>query len=865
MELTFIRKTDSRVAIELSDNGETIWQRNVNRYVERDIRILCNLTGQSIPEMTQVVNTVCSVKTKGEYREETIECFPTKHFLESLKYTPQGNETREVVELEPFVVIAREMQQPKEYAEKFTADLAHDALRDALNSTCYGDEPLIEWDGKDKLCCLDIDYHHVETDKRPTLEQTAEIVRQIKPQPFCWHPSHSKGAKLYYSYKPGFTAEELASVAGIQWVKLDSRATFDLIKSTRHPLYRRKLDNAPAPCETLDGIKYTYGSGDLTAIRKLLLSEADDTDISELLAEKGWKVGQTLPHSDCPINPTDDSKQNVFIGEKGVFCHRCHALGLGPKSSPGFTPFAAMIGGTDNRITTMVKCFCHVEHAKIILQMIFPNIPLVTLETVYRIMLKLVHSPDDPRITLAMVAGKGFVRTVGRWVSVDGQTTLTHNQTNYVNSLPAVLIPSEKGYNINTAAATALQNTGDLHEYGYPDITFIRGCKIYGQFLQASTNEVTYPIVRKEFAGCPPRYIHTNKRMSDEEIWAIIDSEFPGIDRNYLTLLIAAKGASEGRTAQCPFILVTGPSGSGKSTTPHIAAGICGDKADEPIWHPHPERFRASLMDAAGSSSFVVVNEIFKSAKMNKLDHVQALNPMLSLTEDSRSHVLYLGSVPFGRLPVFILTDVQIPKEVESDVQIARRFIYYRLNTRIYWEENLVSRSVRPHQFRLISHDHAIAADSLLSNIIDQYFQERTTLKTIADSLSARSLENYSDEPERKKALLKLFYLELINAPALVGSDSQRYSPKQGWKRIDRSAGKLNDLWQDICDGNGQDDWQSSRMADSEDWQQLLGLKFPVSIDINKYQQSAIYVRFRDATNPRKPAWINGALIESKD
>lgn len=867
MLLTFIRRTDSRIAIQLiNDDGDVIFQKKLDIYREADIRFLSNLTGRPTADITQLANEVCTIKVEDKYQEQTIDCNPTKHFLESLKYTPDGDEYRDGETPLQFTVRVREMQQPKQYAQEYIADLPHDALREALNETLYADEPLVEWDTKEHLCCLDVDYHHVDIKERPKLRQAAELVRQIKPLPFCWHPSHSRGAKLYYSCKPGFTAEELASVAGIQWLKLDPRATFDLIKSTRHPLYKRKLDNTPAPCAKLEDIQYTYGSGDLTAIRKILLSEADDNDIAELLADKGWKLGQTLPHSDCPINPTDDKKQNVYVGEKGIFCHRCHALGMGPKTSPGFTPYAAMIGGTDNRITVMVKNFCHVEHARIILQTLFPAVPLMTLEIVYKIMMKLVHTPDDPRINLAMVAGKGFIRTIGRWVSADGETTLAHNQCAFVNSLPAVLIPSDKGFNVNVAKSTALQNTGSLAEYGYPDITFVRGCKIYGQFLQGATNEVTFPVVRKEFQNCTPRYIPANKRISDYDTWSIIESEYPGIDRNYLKLCIAAKGSSEGRMSQCPFMLVTGPSGSGKSTTPHIAAGICGDKADEPIWHPNAERFRQSLMDAATSSSFVIVNEIFKTARMNRLDNISALNPMLSLTEDSRSHVLYLGSVPFGRLPVFILTDVQIPREVESDIQIARRFVYYRLTSRINWEDSLVSRGIRPHQFRLISQDHTLAADCLLSSIIDEFFRERVTLKTIADKLSAKSLETYSEEPDRKRALLKLFYLEVINAPLLTGSDATRYANKSGWKRVDRvSRNKLNDLWNDICDGNDTDNWNSSRLAEGEDWQQLLGLPFPIAVDINPYQKSVVYVRFRDTTNPRKPGWINGSLTESKE
>lgn len=135
--------------------------------------------------------------------------------------------------------------------------------------------------------------------------------------------------------------------------------------------------------------------------------------------------------------------------------------------------------------------------------------------------------------------------------------------------------------------------------------------------------------------------------------------------------MIAAKGASEGRLAQCPFLIITGVSSAGKSTTVHTAAEVCGDKADEPIFYPDVQRFRGSLMDAAKTRGFVCVNEVFKMSDRAKLAPTQALDPTLSLTEDSRSHVLYVGSVPFRRLPVFVLTDINCSAEIMQDFQLA--------------------------------------------------------------------------------------------------------------------------------------------------------------------------------------------------
>jgi hypothetical protein len=85
--------------------------------------------------------------------------------------------------------------------------------------------------------------------------------------------SHAGGCKLYYLAKPGFTATELASVAGIHWLQLDRRATFDLIKSTRHPAFERIRDNRPPPC-SIDNITYTYGSSDLAPVKRSAIGYA---------------------------------------------------------------------------------------------------------------------------------------------------------------------------------------------------------------------------------------------------------------------------------------------------------------------------------------------------------------------------------------------------------------------------------------------------------------------------------------------------------------------------------------------------------------------------------------------------------------
>lgn len=862
MILTISRRSEYRVAVELFGNeGEVLFQNTLNRYKDKDLRWVANMCGCSISEATQHLNAVCETKTDEVWTTLKLEVNPPKTLLDGLQRKIETPGDRVNSELGPFQVRVREIAQPQKFGESYTDPEPGESLRAAFEGTKTGTEPLLEWVDKTLLCCLDIDYHNIAIGKRPSHKDLKSVVSKVKPQPFCWHPSHRGGAKLYYVVRPGYTAEELAAIGGISWQKFDPRATFDLIKATRHPCYERSRDKAKPPLPSPEHITYCYGAGDPAEIRRLLAAEMDATETAAFLAERGWSIGQTLPHSVCPIDAgqsSDETKNSVFIGETGVFCHRCSSRGLGAGGS-GFMPYTALAGGNDPRLAVMVKGFCHYEHAAVILSNLFPGVAPPVLEIVYRVMLKIVHSIDDPRIPLALSSGRGFVRTRGLWVTADGTSTLTQGLKEYIRSLPAVLTPSEDGFGLNVAKFASFLNSGSLEQYGYPDITFIRGCRVHGHHMSGRDGENVRTIIRSEFRHCSPQYIPLSKRMSPDDSWGLLDEVYPGINKSYVRLLIAAKGASEGRLAQCPFILATGPAGSGKSTTPHIAAGICGDKADEPVWHPHPERFRAALMDASRESSFVVVNEIFKSADQAKVTYIQALNPMLSLTEDSRSHVLYLGSVPFGRLPVFVLTDVHVPPQVESDIQIGRRFIYYRLTSRISWEATFVQRGIRAHEFRCLSLEHANAADAILSDVIDEFFQEPMSLKDIAEALGSQYLSTYGDDSDRKRDIMTDFYKEVVNAPPLVGSDASRYSPKKGWKRIDKTGqNKLNDLWSELCDGNTPERWQSSRICDSEDWASVLKLEFPVVCEIKAYQTAAVYVRFRSTNDPKCPNWING-------
>lgn len=879
------KRSNQAVAVEiLNDEGEALAQFTINRFKPREILKLAGVWKRAQPEVLRAVNAVCEQPDDTTFTDELeidaalIESIQRGDMTAAGVVDPTDrtaasgqSSTAQAPTNHALTLYVRGLTQLKANGLRFVGDDAADVLRRAFVEP-LGDstirEPLIEWSDTERLCCLDVDYHALDVDARPTASELRAVFDRIKPQPLLYHLSHGNGAKLYYLSSPGYTARELAAVAGVSWVTADPRATFDLTHTSRHPCYARTRDARPAPVASVEELSWVYGQSDVSTLRKLLAGELDYEDVRDYLSSRGWEFGAVRPHSECPISPTNDFKENVFVGERGIMCHRCQARGFGAPGSPGFVPYSQLVGTSDNRLASMVRNFCHLEHASIVLANVWPNVPARTLADVYRVMLKVIHQPDDPRIELAMRAGKGFVRTRGMWVTSDGREVLDEGKLQFVNTLPATKFVSRAEDSLgkllpDVARVVAFLNKGELDEYGYPDVSFIRGARIYGVHLPYKDCENIKIITRPEFRDCAPTYVPLTKRMPIEEAWNFLENEFAGINRNYVKLLIASKGASEGRLAQCPYLLVSGVSGAGKSTTVQIVAGLCGDRAEEPIYTPNVERFRAALMDAARNSGFVCVNEIFKMSHNARLTPTQALDPLLSLTEESRSHVLYIGSVPFGRLPVFVLTDIDFPPEVERDIQLARRFTFFQLPTANNWQDNLVAKNFRPHELRRLSYEHNAAADAIVSDVIDEFFTTPTPLYKIAESLDCGSLAQASGEMDRVNITLREFYALAINGPRATGPAANRYPAADGWRLIDRAhQTPLVEAWEELCDGREPDVWVRSRIATSTDWARVLRLPKevgPVTCDLKAARNNAgVYVRFRSAGAGKRISWVNG-------
>jgi hypothetical protein len=711
-----------------------------------------------------------------------------------------------------------------------------------------GADPIIEWQGRDRLCCLDIDYHSVPFDARPAAHWLEMKAAAMQPRPFAFHTSHGRGTKLFYTELPGFTARELAAVAAVGWLTADVRATADFVRQTRHPRYASSTHSStagPVHTQTPDN--------DLVPIGRWLQRSVDPFAVEDWLSARGWQRGQKLPHTECLIDPCESHGEPVYVGDDGIFCHRCAAAGRSLGRTPGYTPWSGVVGGFPPRAACMLANATHWAHARLILRN-ETRMNEATLREAYSAALKLTHGPDSPQVA-AMQAGADVIRMPGRWVSPDGATTYTNSINGMISSLPATWLPGTR--EVLPDRRDLFMQAADLSHYGYPAVTPVHGATVYGQFLPYPDDRVSFAVPASwcrdpRFA---PRYRPKAERMKLDDATALVESVLPGIHWPYVRLLIALKGLAEGMVVQAPFAIVTGPSGAGKSNTVQFAASVCGDVCSDTKFVADGVRLIQAVAEGLDKGSFVVFDEVFKEADRAKLKPRAAVDPILNMTPGCLAHRMYIGPRPLGRLPALVLTDINIPSVVQSDVQLARRLVWVNLPHRVDWDKSVAGAGFGSiGRFRLWSPEAAAACDAVLSDTIDRFFRHPMTTREIATELGFGSLEDAGGVADVREQLKK-FFGEVCDAPDLTGAELQRF-PGGGWKCIDRGdTSAMRDVWDEIADGVQGEEWGRSRIAEAEDWSRLLGVTQAVQFERGTWRGKT-FVRFR-VGGSKVPLWVS--------
>lgn len=707
------------------------------------------------------------------------------------------------------------------------------SFADVASRTDAPDDAIIYWDDP-RLCCLDVD---VDAPIAP--HDAAYIATQIRPRPRWWHQSRNGGLHLYYEAAHGFDAPSLAAVAAVWIRQFDARYRVELKSVTRWP--QSLTTQEPSP--------------DLGHLRAWLQSEAETVETQRWLEDNGLVVGQRYGHDRCPIEPTPTSGNDpVTVGDLGVYCHRCAGLGLTLGSrKPGFVPYTRLAGvGLRSSLQSCVRHFTHWAQASLVVE---ASLSLCgdLAQTCYRVLLGVWHGADDPRIDRVFSACPDLVRRKGFWEYRDGTPLKVQHGKRELATLPA--LQDETGSVIGPRLDRFCQ-MATLTEFGYDDVDVVHGHKVWGHWLDYPDRRLVQVVYRGD-AASRPRYRDASDRLDEAAMWAVFDRYLPGLDRRYLTLLIAARGFAEQGSGMPPLVYAYGTSGAGKSQTVNVAAAVVGDRNTDVMWSHDNARFRQAIQDGTSRGSFCTVNELCKSARRVRMGMDLALEPVLTLTPESTSHQLYTGPVALGRVPVMVFTESYLDDKIAESDQLGRRIVAVQLSRGVSWDGR-----GKPADFRTFGDDARHAADSLLSLIIDRYFLQERDWFGVAKEIGYDTIQVHAGE--NRDELKREFFRLCCDAPDAPDMDQMRWGGR-GWRKITRTAAEdernaFEHLYLQLCGG----DFTTPINLFGSDWPRLLGIDADIQFQarpVSHVHRNGVGVRFyRRLSKSRQDYLVNAEV-----
>lgn len=727
---------------------------------------------------------------------------------------------------------------------------------------------IAKWKDATLLCCLDVDYHASPAPAREWLESV--MLTRLTPKPLMWHFSRSGGLHLFYVAAGDFTAEELAAVAALRFRSIDRSAGLELKTVARGP-GGEKVNVADFQ-DTAAGLVEWLGS-----------EEFSETDRDNWLDSEGMECGKRYDHDRCPIDRTPGdlgTNHPVVVSEAGIYCFRCNGKGLTLGSRrPGWAPWPAILGAPSaGELGGLVRNAVHWGHAKWVLTERY-DLPLPFAKLAYKAALKAFHAGRSTEASLGLVFDPEtdeIARVNNRWTKISSSYSFPAQIQPLLRRLPSANYADADGkLKINEAAVTVLNQTMDLRDRGYRNISVVHGFKLAGQFLgdrwDRTSVAVPNPMLKALSSRALPRYAAASKRMPMDEAWSVLEGVLPRLDRTYITALIVAFGCSqETQSGLLPMLFAAGPSSVGKTAMAQVAAGIIGARIGaEATFNPEPAKFREGIYEGAQEGPVVVLNELLKDATRGmkgKMTVREALDFVLNLTPNSSSHVMYRGPVKMGRLPTLVITDTACPATLRDETQIARRIRYWKISGRKdEWKETIAKAGVTDlHLIRTANDQTARACDAIMSDVIDNYFALPETWDTLADAIGVKTIEQSdNDFEDPTKWLLELFRL-VCEAPDLTDREKKLYS--NGFKKITRAAtgpteeeSSLCQVYSMFADGPGAD-WASSRRLLEKDWATILKVDNAVHLDL-KGDSKAIYLRFRQGP-VKSPTAVNAAIAD---
>lgn len=590
------------------------------------------------------------------------------------------------------------------------------------NIAANGKDYVIEWDGLDSICCVDIDFA-----KPPTFNKLYTFACKLFCKPTYIFESRSGSAHLVYLSSGLLTAVELASVAALDIAIEYPLAKIELLCHTRNA--KGELHTL-TQANSVDGLHNRF---------------IEATNCADSLP--GYEVGKRYEHTQCPFLPVRAAVGNnpVVCMPNGIKCYYCNR----------FATFD-VLAKTPQQPTELLVCarnFVHFEQVDSEIESF--NLPVVARRGLYSALLKSLHGEDDPRISMVWhPAGlKKIYRKVGYW-SDENNDMIDSEKNGIVEQLPFCYALSPTGTLVidKKRLAWAKQNC-DISVYGYKPFRTVAGYRFSQLDCQQSRILQIYPRYLRERSALQPRYIAEKQRVAEKDCENVIRRLFPGINVNLLKLLLIGRGVSEYDSGQLPCLAIRGPTESGKSLHCSIAAAITGDSPSRYSDQNDAQRFYEAVFANSRTSNYFLADELFKNYIDGKNNIITAL---LQLTPETTFHELYIGQTRLNCSPFVVITETTIPISILQNEQLCRRFAYVELQKKWeiskHLEANGIIEIFKMREY--IQTCDLLAIDSLLSWLTDRYFMlGKPNFLEVAKTLGFKSLRDTDTLADRDRLI----------------------------------------------------------------------------------------------------------------
>jgi hypothetical protein len=717
------------------------------------------------------------------------------------------------------------------------------AIEAALTLEKLPKDAVIEWPRSElpRLACLDVDWHGIEPPSAAALEA---MLAKLSPWPALWI-SHGGGLHLIFCALQGFAADELAAAAGLALLErypAGSRPEVEVLPRSAHPRAKRKGKRAGEVIRMEQSVDRM-----LAGWRAKQLIGIDDDAVNDWLADHGFEIGGRYGHERCPFDARKTSKGGdpVVVGDDGVHCFVCASKG---HPSGGRASYGRLVGTFRNsRVLDAAQGFIYFEQAKHLLREEYPHVPPALFEPAWACFLKLVHSPDDPRIGKAMTHFY-VIRGAGNlWLDAETLNPVSPR----VDAKVTQLMPSATYVGVDKKGLPAIKVSARLHDLhrtnqsipGFPVVVPVRGARLWGQHQRYPGREVRTVVPSKRPDEITPRYVPPSRRMDIEAAWEFLEESYPGVDRNYVELLLAARGWAESGGGPVPMLIVTGPTGAAKTTTVMLAATIAGDTCAG-VKEQDRAKFAESLGERCARCGFVLLDEFAKSVNPRKARMLFDL--LLDIGREYTYRRLYVGPVTASLNSVLVVTNNVFPQDVRQNAQLGRRLVSVELHRRApaAWENTCGTGDVR---FWRTVQQNADVCDAIMSHVIDEHFSEgqcddgwlgsvRRCGFDLLEATRSGSAGVSIDDSVR----------ELFEA---ICDDDAPTAPNRwrgrGWRvlKLD-GTGDIERCWRNLCDDASTMDGFAASMRIAElDLAALLGASDPVRLELSRHGR-ALGMRF---------------------